>query len=80
MRPIELCCLALALASVPALAADQAAAVEQVDIDLIEFLGTFTTPDGEFIDPAGWMADDIRIAATTLPDREQEEVKHEPAD
>jgi hypothetical protein len=43
------------------------------DLELIEFLGSFTTEDGELVDPTGWIADDEYIAATALKKGSEQE-------
>ncbi|MCP5143865.1 MAG: hypothetical protein H6978_03475 [Gammaproteobacteria bacterium] len=48
------------LAPLPGLADDEAP-----DMALLEFLGSFTTDNGEVVDPTGWIADDeyVEVAA-----------------
>ena len=43
------------------------------DLELIEFLGSFTTKDGELVDPTGWIADDEYLAVAAPKQRSKEE-------
>jgi hypothetical protein len=43
-------------------------AEEPADLELIEFLGSFTTDDGEWVDPLGMLGDDMYLDAARDPE------------
>ncbi len=72
------CFWPLALISIVALA-DEQETTEKPDMELIEFLGSFTTEQGEWVDPLGWIGNDEYVEVN-LSDGEAEEVNDEPDD